>query len=47
MNIYKIFLWGMVATLEAGVGRLWSKVNAGKNMRPYVKNKLKTKGLGV
>jgi hypothetical protein len=29
------------------VGRSWSEASSGKSERPYLKNKLKQKGLGV
>jgi hypothetical protein len=35
------------AMQEAEIGRLQSKADLGKSMRPYLKNKLKAKGLGV
>jgi hypothetical protein len=28
-------------------GRIWSKASLGKSVRPYLKNKLKQKGLGA
>jgi hypothetical protein len=33
------------ATQEAEVGGSWSKARTSKSMRPYLKNKLKAKGL--
>jgi hypothetical protein len=34
-------------TWEVETGRLWFKVRPEKSMRGYLKNKLKSKGLGV
>jgi hypothetical protein len=36
---------GIPATQEAEVGISWSEAGVGKSMRPYLKNKLKAKGL--
>jgi hypothetical protein len=37
----------ILAIQEAEVGGLWSEASPGKIMRPYLKNKLKAKALGV